>query len=64
RYAAEIDTLRAALTWAFSAQGDRQLGVELTLSSAPLWLRLSLVREYQDWVNHGMPRCQRGQRRA
>ncbi|EPM46870.1 ATP-binding protein [Pseudomonas syringae] len=57
RYAAEIDTLRAALTWAFSAQGDRQLGVELTLSSAPLWLRLSLVREYQDWVNHGMPRC-------
>ncbi|RMP52287.1 LuxR family transcriptional regulator [Pseudomonas savastanoi pv. retacarpa] len=56
RYAAEIDTIRAALTWAFSAAGDRQLGVELTLSSSPLWLRLSLVREYQDWVSLGTPR--------
>ncbi|MCK9735596.1 ATP-binding protein [Pseudomonas syringae] len=56
RYGIEIDTIRAALTWAFSAEGDRQLGVELTLCSSPLWLRLSLVREYQDWVNHGLPR--------
>ncbi|MDC3740033.1 winged helix-turn-helix domain-containing protein [Pseudomonas syringae pv. syringae] len=56
RYGIEVDTIRAALTWAFSAEGDRQLGVELTLCSSPLWLRLSLVREYQDWVNHGLPR--------
>ncbi|KPY19169.1 LuxR family transcriptional regulator [Pseudomonas coronafaciens pv. porri] len=56
RYSIEIDTIRAALTWAFSAEGDRQLGVELTLHSSPLWLRLSLVREYQDWVNLGLPR--------
>ncbi|WP_122669355.1 ATP-binding protein [Pseudomonas viridiflava] len=56
RYAVEIDTVRAALAWAFSPEGDRQIGVELTLRSAPLWMRLSLVHEYQDWVNHGLPR--------
>jgi predicted ATPase/DNA-binding winged helix-turn-helix (wHTH) protein len=56
RYGVEIDTVRAALAWAYSAQGNRQLGIELTLLSSPLWLRLSLVGEYYDWVNRGLPR--------
>ncbi|RRV10342.1 transcriptional regulator [Pseudomonas sp. v388] len=56
RYGVEIDTVRAALDWAYSAQGNRQLGIELTLLSSPLWLRLSLIGEYYDWVNRGLPR--------
>lgn len=56
RYGVEIDTVRAALAWAYSAQGNRQLGIELTLLSSPLWLRLSLIGEYYDWVNRGLPR--------
>jgi predicted ATPase/DNA-binding winged helix-turn-helix (wHTH) protein len=44
-YAPEIDNLRAALDWAFSARGDRPIGVALTAAAAPLWMRLSLLEE-------------------
>jgi predicted ATPase/DNA-binding winged helix-turn-helix (wHTH) protein len=56
RYGVEIDTVRAALEWAYCAPDGRQLGIELTLLSSPLWLRLSLVGEYHEWVNRGLPR--------
>lgn len=54
QYGALIDTVRAALDWAYSSSGDHALGVELTLVSVPLWLRLSLVGECHDWVNLGL----------
>lgn len=53
-YGPLIDTARVALDWAYSAHGDQALGVELTLVSVPLWLRLSLVAECDDWVNRGL----------
>lgn len=53
-YAAEIDCVRSALNWAYSLDGDQALGVELTLMSVPLWLRLSRVGECHDWVNRGL----------
>lgn len=56
RYGVEIDTVRAALEWAYTVPGGQQLGIELTLLSSPLWLRLSLVGEYHEWVNRGLPR--------
>jgi hypothetical protein len=37
--------LRAALDWAFSPNGDVQIGIALTASAVPLWMHLSLVEE-------------------
>jgi predicted ATPase/DNA-binding winged helix-turn-helix (wHTH) protein len=54
QYGPLIDTVRAALDWAYSDNGNVELGVELTLISVPLWLRLSLVGECHDWVNRGL----------
>jgi predicted ATPase/DNA-binding winged helix-turn-helix (wHTH) protein len=44
-YAREIDNLRTALDWAFSAGGDKSIGVTLTAVAAPLWMGLSLLEE-------------------
>ena len=44
-YAQEIDNLRVALDWAFSAAGDGLIGVALTQAAIPLWIRLSLLEE-------------------
>jgi len=54
QYGALIDTVRAALDWAYSGSGNVDLGIELTLISVPLWLRLSLVGECHDWVHRGL----------
>lgn len=53
-YGPEINTLRAALEWAFSASGQPSTGIELTLGGVPLWLRLSLVSECCAWVDKGL----------
>ena len=45
-----IDNLRAALTWAFSAEGEASVGVALTVAAVPLWFQLSLVDECLGWV--------------
>ena len=37
-YGPEINTIRAALDWAYSATGDLSLGIDLTLGGVPLWL--------------------------
>jgi predicted ATPase/DNA-binding winged helix-turn-helix (wHTH) protein len=44
-YACEIDNLRAALDWGFSAGGDGLIAGALTAAGAPLWMRLSLLEE-------------------
>ena len=40
-----IDEARAVIEWAFSAGGDIELGVALTVASVPLWTHLSLNGE-------------------
>src|SRR6516162_7770545 len=50
-YAAEIDNLRAALDWAFSAEGDAQLGIALTVAAVPGWMQLSLLEECRGRVS-------------
>lgn len=47
-YAAEIENLRASLTWAFGPDGDERLGVELTSLTEHVWAELSLTGELQD----------------
>lgn len=54
KYGAEVDSVRAALEWAYSPRGDQELALELTLISVPLWLRLSLIGECHDWVRCGL----------
>src|SRR5207248_10182095 len=44
-YAPEIDSVRAALEWAFSTEGDPAIGVGLCGSSGGIWLELALRRE-------------------
>lgn len=47
-YGAELDNLRAALDWAFSADGDAKLGIALTAVAVTLWVRLSLFSECRE----------------
>jgi hypothetical protein len=49
-----IDDVRAALDWAFSAEGSAPLAVELTASSSPLWFSLALVAEYRAWAERAL----------
>jgi len=44
-YGHRLDDLRAALDWAFSPSGDRELGVALAVDAVPLWLQFSLMNE-------------------
>jgi predicted ATPase/DNA-binding winged helix-turn-helix (wHTH) protein len=43
--APEIDNVRVALDWAFAADGDPALGIELAAASYVLWYLLSLMQE-------------------
>lgn len=52
-YGAEIDAVRAALHWAYAQDGDTAAGVEITLMSVPLWLRLCLINECHGWLEKG-----------
>lgn len=50
----EIDNIRAALGWAFGAQGDREIAVALAAASAPIWLELSLPMEGHQWTGQAI----------
>lgn len=53
-HVAELENVRGALDWAFSAEGDAKVGIELTASYAPVWLHLSLMAECQDRVGRAL----------
>jgi len=53
-YRPQIDNLRAALDWAFSPGGDATVGVELTVATVPLWMRLALIAECRLRVEQGI----------
>ena len=55
-----MDDIRSALAWAFSADGDEELGVELAASSAPLWFQLSLLDEYIGWAERSLATFSKG----
>jgi predicted ATPase/DNA-binding winged helix-turn-helix (wHTH) protein len=44
-YGWQLDDLRGALDWAFSPEGDQDVGITLTALAIPLWHQLSLVDE-------------------
>ena len=45
RRADDISDIRAALDWAFGPTGDVELGIKLTLGSAPMWFKTMLFTE-------------------
>jgi len=51
RYRREIDNLRAALNWTFSADGDPALGCALVAAATDFWFAESLLAECHEWTN-------------
>jgi predicted ATPase/DNA-binding winged helix-turn-helix (wHTH) protein len=64
-YGSQIDNVRAAIDWAFSAGGNAAIGVSLTVAAVPLWMNLSLIGECRDRVNQALsaPETARDERR-
>jgi predicted ATPase/DNA-binding winged helix-turn-helix (wHTH) protein len=52
----EIDNLRAALNWAFSAEGEAKIAVELAAASASTWMALALLTECRQWMTKAISR--------
>jgi len=67
-YQGHLDDIRIALDWAFSDNGDAELGVALTVAALPLWLQLSLINECRGRVERALASVrsppQRGDMRA
>ena len=55
-YGQHLDNVRIALDWAFSADGDAQIGVELVAVVVPLWVQLSLLAECRNRVQLALDR--------
>ncbi|MBI1188640.1 MAG: AAA family ATPase [Alphaproteobacteria bacterium] len=47
-YAYLIDDIQGAFDWAFSGSGEAALGVSLTIESAPVWFRMSLMGDHRE----------------
>jgi hypothetical protein len=50
-YGADIDNVRGALEWAFSADGDAGIGLDVVGRSHALWEELGLMLEHRHWVD-------------
>ena len=50
KYAPAIDDVRAALDWAFCADGDVVLGAEITLTAVPFGFQMALQDEFRERI--------------
>ncbi|MGC2201564.1 MAG: winged helix-turn-helix domain-containing protein, partial [Stellaceae bacterium] len=57
-YGRHLANVRAGLDWAFSPDGDRQIGVALTVAVVPLWVQLSLLGECRERVERALATLQ------
>ena len=55
-YGRHLDNVRAALDWAFSPEGDSQIGLALTVAVVPLLVELSLLVECRERVERALAR--------
>ncbi len=55
-YGRHIDDVRASLDWAFSPEGDDQIGIALTAAAVSLWVQLSLLGECRERVERALSR--------
>lgn len=49
-----LANVRTAIEWAFSAEGDYGLALDLTIGAVPLWTRLLLLRECVDGIERAL----------
>jgi len=49
-----IDDVRQALTWAYSPEGTRKIGIALTIAAIPLWTQLSLLNECRSNIQQAL----------
>lgn len=49
-----IDDIRAALNWAFCAEGDGALGVALVAKAAPLFFQMSFTDEHRQYIERAL----------
>ena len=54
RYGRRIVDVRAALDWAFGADGDGAAGCAIAIASAPLWYQLSMLGEYREQLGRAL----------
>ena len=57
-YGRHLANVRAGLHWAFSPDGDRQIGVALTVAVVPLWVQLALLGECRERVEQALAALQ------
>lgn len=57
-HAHQVDDLRAALDWAFSSDGDVELGIRLTVAAVPMGFQLSVIAEFKHWVERALSRIE------
>jgi predicted ATPase/DNA-binding winged helix-turn-helix (wHTH) protein len=55
-YGRSIDDTRTAIDWALSAKGQLSVGLDIILSTAPLWFQLSLMDEYRERLQRALER--------
>jgi len=55
-YQGYVDDVRAALDWAFSAEGEESSAIRLTVAAVPLWFHLSLIDESRARVEQALER--------
>jgi len=53
---AELDNLRAALSWSLDGVGDAATGVRLAAAALPLWFSTSLLGEAHGWTERALER--------
>jgi hypothetical protein len=46
-----VDDVRVALKWAFSENGDKEMGLRMLQNSIPFWVLFSLLDECRRWVS-------------
>ena len=49
-----LPNVRAAIEWSFSAEGNVDLALDLTIGAVPLWTRLLLLRECVDGIERAL----------
>jgi predicted ATPase len=60
KYGRHLGNVRAGLEWAFSADGDSQIGAALTAAAVPLWVNLSLFGECRERTELALARLDDG----
>lgn len=60
RCSREIDNIRTALDWAFSPDGDVEIGLSLTAAYVPVWLHFAWYMECHDRTQHALDSARPG----